>query len=456
MPAQSSVLRTYLAVALAGLLVTACPKAPTADFSLSLVEVPDLLAGDNQTYPVQPSSVPAPGQSVANTVFGLSQTRVTQTLQLRHEYARHDPFNADGSMILMPYFPDGDWRVYKTATIPYDKPEQLVRSLEFDEPRWDPADPNLVWGTRDFSILRQNVATGDTTTIKNFKNDATVGPILAAEPDLYRITTRDEGESSADKRYWAFMIQGEQDDYRPRYLLTWDRQQDTVLGLRPLAPAERNIDWVGMSTSGQWVILGGDVGNGGAIPGVTMANRALTSFHLLAYAGGHGDVGLDSHGNEVFVVQNSRTDFIDIIPFSTGVQAVQSADAYAGSGTTQLIRLYYDSGSPHGFNGGVHISCNYPGWCVVSTYTEPSAPEQNWLDRSIILVRLDAAKPRAWYLAKVHGSCNAYWEETHASIAADGSKVIWASNWGVNPGQEQVFDLQLNLPAGWPTAILAR
>ncbi len=52
-----------------------------------------------------------------------------------------------------------------------------------------------------------NVASGIETTVKDFSLDPTIGPILSAHPDLYRITMRDEGESSWDKRYWAFAIQ---------------------------------------------------------------------------------------------------------------------------------------------------------------------------------------------------------------------------------------------------------
>lgn len=86
---------------------------------------------------------------------------------------------------------------------------------------------------------------------------------------------------------------------------------------------------------------------------------------------------------------------------------------------------------------------------MVSTYLEPKLKEQNWLDRSIILVRLDSRKPEAWYLAKVHSTRAEYWEETHATISRDGAKVVWAANFDEQIGKEKPVLVQLDLPGEW-------
>jgi hypothetical protein len=100
----------------------------------------------------------------------------------------------------------------------------------------------------------------------------------------------------------------------------------------------------------------------------------------------------------------------------------------------------------------VHISCNTSGYCVISTEISLGLAEQNWFDRTITLVKLDRSNPRVFYLAKVYGTTGAYWEETHGTISNDGSKVVWATNWNQNVGQEQVFLMQLDMPAktNWP------
>lgn len=415
-----------------------------------IVEVPDPLSADNPSYKLPAHAVPAPGESVADVPFSTMQTRVTQTAGLRHEYSRHDPFNRDQSLILLLYVPDGEWRIYRTQSVPYDQPGNLVRTTDLEEPRWDPNDANLVWGVQGFRILTLNVQTGDTATVTDFAADATIAPILAANPDLYRITMKDEGETSTDKRYWAFILQGSQDDYRARYVFCWDRQTDQVLGLHTVSASQSDIDWVGMSPLGTWVLIGGSDANAGDLAGLVMANRELTTFHRLDFATAHADVGLDSDGNEVIVMQNVRTDYIDLIPLSADTKPIlEPGGSYTGTNRIPLVRLFYASESPIGLRSGVHISCNVPGYCVVSTHIEPGAPEQNWLDRSIVVVRLDREAPRAYYLAKVYGTTGAYWEETHATITQNGSRVLWATNWSQDVGQEQVWDMELRMPAGW-------
>jgi hypothetical protein len=420
----------------------------------AFTEVPDPLSGDNPRYPLVTVEVPTPGQSLTDARFGTGVIRVGQNEKLRHEYSRHDPFNRDRTFILLDYFPDGEWRVYRTGSIPYDQTGNLVRTLNLAEPRWDPDDADVIWGFQEFNIVRVNVQSGQTSLVKDFAGDPMIGPILTANPDLYRVTMMDEGEPSSDMRYWGVLLQGSQDDYRGRYLFTWDRQQDRIAGMYPLTIEESHIDWVGMSPLGNWVLIGGDWDNGGKLTGLVMANRELTSFHQLDVATAHSDVGLDTDGREVIVMQSSRTDYIDMLPLDMGTKPVlDTADGYDDTGRVRLMRLYYDSESPLNLNSGVHISCNAPGFCVVSTTTEPDRSEQNWLDRTITLVRLDRSHPRVIYLAKVHGAAAAYWEETHATISRDAKKVVWATNWNRHVGEERVWLMELEIPPAWLAAL---
>jgi hypothetical protein len=364
------------------LLMLTCSAAFGLEYpnGFTFMEVPDPLSGDNPTYPLISRSVPAIGEPFFDSRFGTILTRVTQIDQLgaRHEYSRFDPFNKDQSMIIL--LPEYDWRVFRTQTFPYNQDANLVTVLhDIAEPRWDPNDPNLIWGLQDFQLLTVNVL-GETTIIKDFEKDPTIKPILQSNSHLYRITMKDEGESSRDKRYWAFFLQENVGDYNPRYIFTWDRQEDKVLGISAIPPNDTDLDWVGMSVLGNWVLIGGQSDNSGNLIGLTMANKELTQFHQLNYDTAHSDVGSDIQGNEVIVMQNNQTDRIDLIPIDLSTKVVTNANDYPGSNHTPLIRLYYDSQSPIGLNSGVHISCNVPGYCVVSTTTQPNVPEQNWLD----------------------------------------------------------------------------
>jgi len=418
----------------------------------TFAEVPDPLSGDNPHCPEPDMPVPETGVTFVDPCYSTLLTRVTDSggIEGRHQYSRFDPFNADGSMILL-VTDEGYYAVYATATTPYNQEENLVRyTSDMEEPRWDREDPELLWGLDGFRIVRDDVVSGEREVIKDFSSDPAIAPILDSEPDIYRITRREEGEASYDRRYWAFMLQGEEDDYRPRYICCWDREADEVLGLYEVKPGESDIDWVGMSPMGNWVLIGGMDGNSGNIVGLTLADRKLERFQRIDYTTSHADVGLDTEGGEVMVIQNSRTDYIDLLPLSWDTRPIlEAGGGYEGTNRVPLLRLFYDSDSPVGFSSGVHISCNADGYCLVSTNIEPGVPERNWLDRTNVLVRLDPQTPRVFYLSKIYNTTEAYWEETHGAMSNDGSRIVWACNWNLDPGSEDVFLLQLDMPANW-------
>jgi hypothetical protein len=353
--------------------------------------------------------------------------------------------------------------VYKTSPLPVDQSDNLVTAdtAHLGELRWDPEDPNLIWALDDenFSIVRFNPVTGVRTVAKDFRTDPVLRPVINSLPDLWRITTRDEGEASMDMRFWGLMIQGGvQYDYNNVVIFTYDRLADKVLGYYQFSATQGDaVNWAGMSSLGTWVVMGGDVINGLG-GGITIADKEFKQFYLIANVIGHCDVGLDTQGKEVLVGQNSRTDYIDLIPLDPSTKPVFNLEDYDNNNTIRLVRLFYASESPVGFHSGVHISCNYPGYAVISTYTANGVQEQNWLDRTVTLARLDLVKPRLFYLAKIYnttgqyGDSRDYWEETHASITRDGSRVVWSENWGqygLAADQPRAYLMQLDLPPNW-------
>lgn len=418
-----------------GLLILPLTAAAQYPDTFAFIEVTDPLSGVNPTYPLIPRPAPAVGDTFRDNRFGTLQVRATAIdgIHGRHEYSRFDPFNCDRSLIILD--PEESWAVYRTQSFPYNQPSNLVRNVHLSEPRWDPADPNLIWGVEDFCIKTVNVVTGQEAVIKNFQTDPVLGPIIGSNP-VYRITMKDEGESSRDKRYWAFMLQGDGSaNYEPIYLFCYDRIQDTVAGVYYLPPGQREIDWVGMSVFGNYVVILG-YNSSGPIQGLAAADRSFSWIKTRRGSIGHADVGLDMWGREVVVGQNASNDYIEIVPLDTAAQVIPA------------VRLYYVSGS-QGLQSGIHVSCNADSFALVSTHIGPSDPEQNWLDRSIILVRLDPAHPRAFYLSKLYNTTQEYWEETHGTITNDGSLVVWADNWGQDVGQEHMSLTQLFMPADW-------
>ncbi len=411
------------------------------------VQVPDPLSADNPRYPESAAEPPSPGESFSDPGLGASCTRVTGDSGMRHEYARFDPFNADKSLVVLFDFNNGAYGVYRTE-IPYDAPGNLLCRLDMEEPRWDPEDPYTVTGLNGSQILRADVKTGDTAVVKDFALDPVIGPVIAAESDLYRVTTKGEGECSLDGRWWALALQGSEEDYGLQYLFTWDRDTDTVPGVFAVNEGAGGIDWVGMSPKGTWVVIGCEYDNAFPLTGTVIADREFSQFHRINYDVAHSDVGLDSAGHEVLVMQNTRTDHIDMILLDPSTRAITGSDdsSYGYSGHIPLVRLNYENGSPLAFSSGIHISCNAPGWALISAFTAPDAPEKNWLDKSIALVRLDPAAPEAFLIAKTHNLTGDYWEETHGTITRDGKTVLWTANFGRDPGAYNLFLLRLDLP----------
>ena len=427
----------------------------------TFLEVPDPLSGDNLRYPLLPRVAPLPGESFFDLRFGTVLTRTVQGNPLIHEYSKFDPFNRDQSMVIL-HTGDQNWRLYHTTPLPYDQSGNLVSTdLGLQELRWDPQDPKLLWALdgENFSIVTLKPETGVRTVIKNFRTDPLLGPIINADPGLWRLTTREEGEASMDLRYWGLLLQGgDAYEYRNVSVFCYDRVANQVLGYYRFTPAQGEaVDWAGMSPKGTWVVLAGDVLHGQE-GGLTIADKEFKKFYLIGQNIGHNDSTLDSRGREVMVAQNGGTDYVDLIPLDPNTRPVPTPGDYPGSGVTRLLRLYYDDTSPLGLKSGIHVSCNYPGFAVISPYIAPGLPEQNWLDHTLTLVRLDPAHPRAFYLAKVYNLTGEfpdgrnYWEETHGAITRDGARIVWSDNWGA-PGPDlahnQGFLVQLDLPPNW-------
>ncbi|NSW85323.1 MAG: hypothetical protein HPY84_03280 [Syntrophobacteraceae bacterium] len=436
-------LAVLLAVTCGGVAESGSADYP-ADFQF--VEVPDPMSADNPIHHLVHRPVPKPGEKYRDLCFGTVVSRVTRKLGMRHEYSRFDPFNLDQSMVVLTWKDSFRYRVYRTKYSPYNAAGGMLFDLkDLQEPRWDPERRHVLRGFRGLKIVSVNVKTGREKVLKDFKRDPVIGPLLAAEPDIDRVGTNREGESSLDLRYWALCLHGTSEEGRMRYIFTWDKAEDRVLGTRRLSVEEAAlIDWVGMSPSGEWVLICGRRTPWNLkLHGLNMADRNLQSFHRLTHRNGHSDVAFDIHGNEVIVMNNTHTNFVDMIPLSKESRPVTKMDDYENNAVRPLVKLV-------GSTRFIHVSCNYPGYCVLSSYGMKDQPkEKNWLDRSIVLVKLDPSRPVARYLAKVYNLRGASREETRAAMSGDGRKVIWAENWGRNVGEEKTFVMQLDMPANW-------
>ncbi len=428
--------------------------------SMTLVGVPDPLSGHNPRHLQKNLALPTVGTKISEPSFGLGLTRATNAgvVGARHEYSRFDPFNKDQSKIIL-NSDGGRANVYNTQTYPYNGAGNFVTRLPIVEARWDRNNTDKVWGFSGSSIQTVDLSSSTpmVTVVKDFSKNTYLTKKLGYRD--FSITMKDEGEASYDNRYWAFMVK-EKGGLKRQHIVSWDKDgasnsQGGVLGTYKLTDREKDtLDWVGMSPKGNYVLAGGlDYAANEAnqkITGLTMASKNFDRFHRLDYTTAHSDVGLDSHGNEIIVMQNTRTDNVDLIPIDWNTKAIKnSSEGYEGTNRTKLMSLFYSDSSSEGFKGGVHISGNYDGYALISTTIDPGDPEQNWLDRSIVMVKLDQDNPETNFLSKIYNSTDSYWEETHGTISNDGKKVVWAANWDLDQGSKDSdynnFLLELDL-----------
>jgi hypothetical protein len=375
-------------------------------------------------------------------VFGTCIVRVTDRTAdlspddpsqgLKNEYSRVQSFNADDSRLLVRGI-EATWYLYDVHTL------QPLAELPLGvEPRWDAADPDLLYFSDETRLMAYDLRSGEQTLVHEFADDFP-GQALAA------VWTRYEGRPSADGRYWGLMAEDE--DWETVAFLVYDRQTDQVIAsrdMRDVPGVEEGIDHVTISPLGNYFIASfdrycehGRLGDDAHPCGLMVYDRDLTNGRSLLRIIGHYDPVLDAEGHEVIVFQDIDEDNISVLDLATGE-------------VTPLWPIDFSHAAI-----GLHFSgCAFdrPGWALVSTHDgDPGA--YTWMDDQVFAVEL---KPggRVVRLAHTHSLVDEeqehdYWAEPHASVNQDFTRVLFTSNWG-RSGTEEVEMFMIELPPDWP------
>ncbi|MFA6104626.1 MAG: hypothetical protein WC721_20725 [Victivallaceae bacterium] len=221
-----------------------------------------------------------------------------------------------------------------------------------------------------------------------------------------------EGNLTNDGRYVALQCRIGNNTYAHVYDLS-NNTTISTLDLQGEWP-----DWVSMSQSGNYVVINwsntGTDWNAGIqvyTPDLNPASRCQISTSY-----GHGDLGYDTSGNEVFVFTNAW----DI----TGCRL-------DGGGDT----VYLDS-SLCGIQGALHISCRNtlrPGWCYVSDYgTYGSYGQYSFEHNEIFALKLDGNYSSPTLERFAHSHMPYYYSYSGCPMAVpnqDGTKVMFGNGW---------------------------
>jgi Tol biopolymer transport system component len=174
------------------------------------------------------------------------------------------------------------------------------------------------------------------------------------------------------------------------------------------------LDWLSVSPSGRYIVFNYDNGNTDGMfrYDIDFTNKIKLQYRWdgngeLYSEGGHGDMGYDTDGYEVFV------------------QFISGLGVYSFNldNPTELGKELLHS--PY---GGGHISCRNtkrPGWCYITANTDSDG---NGLKRIFALELDGTGNENIQNFTQSH--IDTGFHDTYGGVSPDGTKIIFNSHWG--------------------------
>ncbi len=387
------------------------------------------------SYAVGALGEPTLGQTVTDPVLGASIRKLAEVSGngfRRHIYSQIQAFNADSSMAML--LSANDVSIYDVST----GAQLYTIPNDINSPRWNPANREEVFfydsndtgsGNTLVRFERYNVVTGARSTVFTF-------------PARYQTIAGAQSweEVSRDGRWAAAMLRRADGGVSYAMLNIVEARLGAVLDRESIASSagcdagDNDINWVAPSPLGNYMVIQWNRDGSGLCEGVEARN-----IETGAYVGHvsdnrqHSDMGLDENGNEIYVS-----------PYFGSSLFVASTRL---PGSTNFLASYDNVLADVGWYHFGHISCKGPqGLCVVSGEGAANSPFGGEIyliytdSRAADNGQNDAARVRR--LAHHRSSNYDYWAQPQPSISADGSYIIFASDWG-NAGRDSyVIDLR--------------
>ncbi|MFN8112920.1 MAG: hypothetical protein U0R51_06945 [Solirubrobacterales bacterium] len=388
--------------------------ALTAAIATAAIAIAPGAAGAAPSYPPDgplvtvptPKGVERPGylDPITDPSLGTTITRISdrrtfdqpRATSIRHAYAKNQPWNADGSLLMLDYH-------YPAPLLDGETLELVGEVHQPSEAIWMNTDPGHMIGMsgRTKLIAWDAVADHRSAVLHRFRGYDRVE------------LGNGEGNLSNDDRFAALLgTRGSALD-----VLVYDTVAGEVVAKRRFEQAtsgdgDATINNVAMSQSGERVLVEFNRRGRGGRRGIVSYDRSLGDpVPLSANGGSHYDSCVEAGGNEVVVAQ------------ADGSSALVSADLEDGTRTRLLPadRMGYP----------IHISCRNverPGWVYVSEFADRGAPRLANRD-SLLAVSLDGSGTVERFGHEFRSNRSAYVREPHAVPSRDGSRVLWASDW---------------------------
>lgn len=343
-----------------------------------------------------PNSFPNYLEEFTDETFNTRVMRITDedlfnTVEpnLRHNYAKDQPWNANGTLIKLSGYPAAILDAFTFKFLFWLNPPN-------GEFFWSNTNAQRIFGMQNNTFVRQNVFSQEITPIRTFTD---VDEVLLG---------RYEGNFSNDDRFFPFLLR----NGNSYVVESYDLANRQVMG--SMNVGRNGPDWVSFSQSGDYVVIQWNQEGNGPFEGVDVYDRELRFLRKLTNESSHGDLGYDAAGNEVYVFYSLSEDNGRILSVNleTGEQVVQ-----------------FD-GLP-GLWGG-HVSCrnlNRPGFAYISEQGHPSRVNIFQGHREIFALKLDGSGTVERFCHHHSESSIGYYFQPHAVPNRDGNQVIFASNW---------------------------
>ena len=361
---------------------------------------------------------PATDANTGARLIRISDTSTGMSTQYRrHTYPKVQPWNSDGSKILLGMC----YGVLNGTTYAYEKDVSSNLPSWF---LWSETQPNIGYGTASGNIFQQFTMSSEAK--------ATIYTVSGASALSFG---EGEGNFSHDGRYIA-LTPTISSHY---WVYVYDLVDDAVESTFDLGTTQP--DWVSMSPSGDYVVVnwaqdepGGTYGTRNK--GVEVFSRDGTFLRQLCPGGEHGDLGFSTAGDEVLVTMAEGWK----LPNSSGTAA--SIDMIRLSDATRT-KVW----PPDGDIYASHVSCRNtqrPGWAYFSTYNTSNSSMPGY-DEAYAL-KLDGSQTAQRWGSMHHANTGTYEFQAHAVPSRDGSRVLFASGWDGASGATTVYAYVFEMP----------
>jgi hypothetical protein len=294
-----------------------------------------------------------------------------------------------------------------------------------------------------------NVLTGQTSVIRDFSKDY---------PDGDQIINDVEGDSSADSRYWAWMVLAPYNgtEFPILRIITYDKQTDHILGVldyakyKSMGGKEASLprpNMVDISPLGTKVVcLFGRTDTSDAFDGPHAYDLDFSHPVKVGNDENHSGWAFDQNGDEVFVTQINDNNWAN---------APADTIAYTNirTGETHVIIFQEDIGWDTGFHFGRFYDPNIRGWAYMTSVGSPTS--SSWMGSNAVMLELKdyTQHPRVWRIADLHNNFPAtndvysYEREAYSPITRDGETIYWGADWPNGDGTVDTY--KVRLPDKW-------